>query len=38
MITYVTNASLFLFDWTGERGKFYIEKLQDRAIEYLGID
>ena len=27
IITYVTNASLFLFDWTGERGKFYIEKL-----------
>jgi len=29
---------MFLFDWTGQRGKLFIEKLKDKANDFMEVE
>jgi hypothetical protein len=38
LINIFNKTTLFLFDWTGKRGKFYIDSIKDKMSEYFEIE
>jgi hypothetical protein len=38
MINIFTKITLYLFDWTGKRGKFLIDNIKDKVNEYFEVE